>query len=239
MKVGKSTSLPTSMYKWTMPSLSTSEISSELKGIPSGICAPTAATDEVLYSGYKNRRGLIPTSYGNFPLSTSCKIAEKLIRNMNTSSSGTTIEGFIEGIKKYVRDSHYKIKVIWIGHFYQGAERLVDETDIDLIMEKTIGSWNSVLWTGEYKYDSKRHAYVRKTGHAVAIAGFNTGFNELLVHDPARSDKPVYLKLSQLEGIKIVDLPEDGLYTFRANSTERNGKVLKIIEGAVSFEITR
>ncbi len=239
MKV-KSTYLPTFMYKRRMPSLDSSLILDTLGNNSLGICAPTSAANILLYLS-KAKAQLVSSSFDDTKHTIGSNLVEILTSDMHTTKAGTNIEPFIDGLEKYVKDRRYKIKICWIGYFYQGKRKLKDETDLELIMKKTIGTSNSILWLGEYKYNKKDKTYTRVTGHAVTIAGFNTGLNGFLVHDPAESySTPRTLLLKRIEGIPIKDISADGPYKIASSrSSTESDKIINILEGAASFEIYR
>ena len=239
MKV-KSLFLPTFMYKRRMPSLDSSLVSDTLNDNSLGICAPVSAANTLLYLG-KTKARLVPSSFDDTKHTISSNLVKILTSDMHTTKTGTNIEDFIEGLEKYVKDRRYKIKICWIGYFYQGKRKLKDEPDLELIMEKTIGTSNSILWLGKYKYNKKDKTYTRVTGHAVTIAGFNTGLNGFLVHDPAESySTPKTFLLKRTEGISIKDISSDGLYKIASSSSStESDKIVNILEGAASFEVYR
>lgn len=238
----KSVSLPNYSYKRTIPSLCFREELSELGNTSIGPCAPVSTANIILYLARKNRARLIPPNLeGSFTF-IKAKVIDLLAKNMKTDKLGTGIEGFIDGLEKYVRDCGYRINLHWVGFFYKGKYRLKGKIDPDLIMQGVLGSQNTVLWTGEYKFHEKKKIYKRQTGHALTLVGFSLPYQELLIHDPANSmQRPVISNLERLKtSVPIESLSSGSLYTVgQEKMASASNSAIRILEGALSFEVNR
>ncbi len=240
--------LPDWAYKRTMPNINSDRYSLDLKPkIKSSCCAPIATANIIRYLAEHNCSRLIPLSYRlneNYLLS---KLIEALAKAMDTTKSGTVPDGLTDGLEKYVKDRGYKIKIKWAGWPYDGKYKDEKAPYPEWIMQRVLGSNNSILWLGIYEYNSAKDHYKRKSGHAVTAAGFIRDWSELLVHDSRLLDSkpPDHYFLYEIKGKNLVhkdgkpiqasicfELSDDPLY-----NRKDNGKI-EVLEGALSFEVT-
>ncbi|MBI3590301.1 MAG: hypothetical protein HY094_02845 [Candidatus Melainabacteria bacterium] len=233
--------LPYWTYKHTMPNLSPiiSHMTNTKQRVLDSSCAPVAAANIISYLAHHNRARLLPPQGNSSRAYIHTKLVEKLIRYMNTTISGTSDLDLITGIEKYIVDRGYKIKLSWVGDSYTGKHKESSTVDPEWVMQGTLGLSNVILCSGDYKYSSRYDLYKRICGHAVTLAGFNTAYNELLIHDPARVKKPICCELITLKGKKLSD--ENGGYHLGSRFYELrefdDESIIRVIEDVLCFEV--
>ncbi len=237
--------LPYYSYKTGMPNLRTdrSPIAFSSK-IAQSCCGPASTANAILYLASRNRRALAPPVDSEDERVAEYRLVEKLAQYMRTSKTGTEVEGLMSGIYRYVYECGYRARVEWQGIHHIGSPKAGYRPEPEWIMENSLGNNNSILWIGSYRYNPDKDTYRRKTGHAATVAGFNRGFNELLVHDPSAlmPRAPIHCEIEEIRSGRILfldrSIPAKGLYKIReVDPYVYDGELVKIIEGAVSFEV--
>ena len=240
--------LPYSIYKSTMPNLCPVDYrNSVAPRIQSSSCGPTSIANIIRYLAGHNLRQLMPPQGKSDETIANLRLIETLTRIMHTTQTGTVASDLISGLEKYVRDRGYKISIEWAGKSYSGKYKYESLVDPEWIMNGTIGPYNSILWLGNYEYNTKRETYKRKTGHAVTVAGFSSVYDELLIHDPSpiKRKYPIYCKLHKLTKGTLkngdgIDHLAKRFYELReVYPYKDDGSLVTIIEGALSFEVFR
>ena len=237
--------LPYYSYKTGMPNLRTdkSPIFFNRK-IAHSCCGPTSTANALLYLASRNRRALAPPMDSEDERVAEYRLVEKLAKYMETGTTGTDVEGLISGIHRYVYECGYRAHVEWQGIHHIGRPKAGYRPEPEWIMENSLGDNNSILWIGSYKHNPNTDTYRRKTGHAATVAGFNRAYDELLVHDPSAlfPRAPIHCEIEEIHSGRILfsdrSVPAKGLYKIKeVEPYVYDGELIKIIEGAVSFEV--
>jgi hypothetical protein len=236
-------SLPYYSYKSGMPNLTLARSPIFFRSnIENSCCVPASVANVFLYLASRNRSALALPVDSEGEKVAKYRLVEKLAKYMGTSKIGTDVEGLITGISRHTYESGYRSHIEWQGIHHIGRPKAGYRPDPEWIMENSLGENNCILWIGSYKYNPNTDTYRRKTGHAVTVAGFSSSFNEFLVHDPASSDIPETYEIEEIRSGRILfperSIPTKGLYKIReADPYVYDGELVKIIEGAVAFEV--
>ena len=237
--------LPYYSYKTGMPNLRTDKSPVTFRSnIAQSCCGPVATANAILYLASRNRRALIPPIDSESETAAKYRVVEKLAKYMSTGKRGTDVEGLISGIHRYVYECGYRAHVEWQGIHHIGSPKAGYRPDPEWIMGNSLGDNNCILWIGSYRHNPEQDTYRRKTGHAATVAGFNRGFDELLVHDPfaLMPRAPIHCEIEEIHSGRILlsdrSIPAKGLYKIReVDPYVYDGELVKIIEGALSFEV--
>ncbi len=242
MKVGR---LPYSIYKSTMPHLSlTGWLSTLPRSVQNSSCGPTAAANIIYYLATHNCCRLIPPQ-GDLTLThVQTKLIDTLARYMDTYKDGTGASDMIHGLENYVVNRGYNISIKWVGEPYTGKYKCGSVPTPNWIMRKTMNPYNTILWLGQYNHNEKKELYRRNKGHAVAVAGFNSVYNELLIHDSARYKAPVTCELYKLAPGRLTSKnttkhsqASDFSELYEVYPYEHEESYINVIEGALSFKV--
>jgi hypothetical protein len=154
-------------------------------------CGPVAASNSFIWLSRNGYPGIAPANVDT--PGEQGRLVMRLAREMNTTKrGGTTPDGFLKGIERYVQNTGYKIDSMK----YQGWEvhpkrfsGMATDPDPALVRQtltrKKTAAWLKIGW---YKYFRAEDKYVRFAGHWVTVVGCREttgGGIDFIVHDPA------------------------------------------------------
>jgi hypothetical protein len=171
---------------------------------------------------------------------------------MNTTESGTTAQGLLSGMRKYVLERGYKIKSLTYQGFEWVSNEYSDNThEIDLRWIKhSLAQPGSVvvLGIGFEKYDREYDRYSSFAHHFVTLVGYgkdkngNIDENILIVHDPAgRSGAAVnhdYVRITKLSHGSSGD-GQSPLYKLTGDLKLRNSADCALLDGAAVLVLNK
>jgi hypothetical protein len=168
-----------------------------LPGQGSTYCAPTAASNALIWLDDHGFDGLVPNSpdrkRDQFDLIALLGSSGYMDTNLE---DGTGVNDFLSGVKELVHERGYTyMRLQYQGWRYHASEFSsgVEIPELTWIKQGTRGLSSAWINIGKYTYDPGSDQYTRTGGHYVTVVGY--GFESsfptplyFIIHDPARGD---------------------------------------------------
>lgn len=194
-------------------------------------CGPVAASNGLIWLANAGYPKLSISKNPTIPQQG--KLAIEIGTMMNTTrKGGTTINGFIKGLSKYIKSKGYKIdKLNYQGweqcdrNYFTGIKKPRPYSIFDSFDDRTC-VWLKIGW---YKYFPAKKEYVRFAGHFVNVVAIDKTNKQLIIHDSAprsgikkQSDK---VSIEKIESGKLVS---GWVKPFDTNSMYKLNNQLKV-----------